>query len=233
MLQLALLVRWSLIASHLPGRTDNDVKNYWNTKLKKKLLLGGKTSLAIKNNTEIIAPSDNSNSTAPSFTPSLPRVFPQTETNSSLTFWDSLTQSSVTLPISSDAGYDQHLLNTAQSLSLDPVDQFSYTAGVMDNVSELGSNLINNHNIVSCSQEGSGISDSSSISMDHNNKCLSMPDGVLMDSGFGYHYDPATALLFEDNAGEVASTCCPNLAGFGYADIKHQQGYNQNAINQY
>ncbi|GAA0170409.1 hypothetical protein LIER_24677 [Lithospermum erythrorhizon] len=29
--------RWSLIAARLPGRTDNDVKNYWNTKLKKKL----------------------------------------------------------------------------------------------------------------------------------------------------------------------------------------------------
>ncbi|GAB2284818.1 hypothetical protein Dimus_019271 [Dionaea muscipula] len=29
--------RWSLIAGQLPGRTDNDVKNYWNTKLKKKL----------------------------------------------------------------------------------------------------------------------------------------------------------------------------------------------------
>ncbi|PKI54700.1 hypothetical protein CRG98_024900, partial [Punica granatum] len=28
---------WSLIAAQLPGRTDNDVKNYWNTKLKKKL----------------------------------------------------------------------------------------------------------------------------------------------------------------------------------------------------
>ncbi|CAN6352516.1 unnamed protein product [Urochloa humidicola] len=30
--------RWSLIAAHLPGRTDNGVKNYWNTRLKKKLM---------------------------------------------------------------------------------------------------------------------------------------------------------------------------------------------------
>ncbi|KAJ6815947.1 transcription factor RAX2-like [Iris pallida] len=36
--------RWSVIASNLPGRTDNDVKNYWNTKLKKKLLGTSKNS---------------------------------------------------------------------------------------------------------------------------------------------------------------------------------------------
>ncbi|XP_009347814.2 MYB-like transcription factor 4 [Pyrus x bretschneideri] len=35
--------RWSLIAGRLPGRTDNEVKNYWNTHIRKKLLKMGRT----------------------------------------------------------------------------------------------------------------------------------------------------------------------------------------------
>ncbi|XP_028754588.1 transcription factor MYB93-like, partial [Neltuma alba] len=33
--------KWSKIATHLPGRTDNEIKNLWNTNLRKKLLQMG------------------------------------------------------------------------------------------------------------------------------------------------------------------------------------------------
>ncbi|GFY88176.1 myb domain protein 40 [Actinidia rufa] len=33
--------RWSKIASHFPGRTDNEIKNCWNTRIKKKLKVLG------------------------------------------------------------------------------------------------------------------------------------------------------------------------------------------------
>ncbi|CAN6450203.1 unnamed protein product [Victoria cruziana] len=45
-LYISIGSRWSIIAAQLPGRTDNDIKNYWNTRLKKKLLGKRKDSQA-------------------------------------------------------------------------------------------------------------------------------------------------------------------------------------------
>lgn len=41
-------IRWSDIAEHLPQRTDNEIKNHWNTHLKKRLIDKGLDSVSDK-----------------------------------------------------------------------------------------------------------------------------------------------------------------------------------------
>ncbi|KAI5061350.1 hypothetical protein GOP47_0023855 [Adiantum capillus-veneris] len=53
--------RWSAIASHLPKRTDNEIKNYWNTHLKKKLLKMGLDPITHKPKVDNTLMSSNAN----------------------------------------------------------------------------------------------------------------------------------------------------------------------------
>ncbi|KAJ8769551.1 hypothetical protein K2173_005154 [Erythroxylum novogranatense] len=47
--------KWSAIAGHLPGRTDNEIKNFWNTHLKKKLIQMGFDPMTHQPRTDIFS----------------------------------------------------------------------------------------------------------------------------------------------------------------------------------
>lgn len=78
--------RWSLIAGRIPGRTDNEIKNYWNTHLSKKLISQGidprthkpldnpSSSSSSKPSPSLIVPNiiNNHQITTPNFTSSTP-----------------------------------------------------------------------------------------------------------------------------------------------------------------
>ncbi|KAL6961993.1 hypothetical protein U1Q18_036950 [Sarracenia purpurea var. burkii] len=64
---------WSLIAGRLPGRTDNEIKNYWNTHIKRKLINRGidpqthRTITSSAISTATVAPFDLRNASLPGY----------------------------------------------------------------------------------------------------------------------------------------------------------------------
>lgn len=71
-----LKCRWSLIAGRLPGRTANDVKNFWNTHVEKKLDVGQKTG-STSHTLNIDVPKTNT----PTYNCNVIRPRPRTFTN--------------------------------------------------------------------------------------------------------------------------------------------------------
>lgn len=58
------MLRWSAIATHLPKRTDNEIKNYWNTHLKKRLTKMGIDPVTHKPKNEALLSNDGQSKNA-------------------------------------------------------------------------------------------------------------------------------------------------------------------------
>ncbi|XVF35380.1 hypothetical protein REPUB_Repub18cG0140700 [Reevesia pubescens] len=226
-----------VVSSQLPGRTDNDVKNYWNTKLKKKLL-AGKSSFDMTKSIHNIG-FVPANTNIPTHQPAASQSYLPKAEPYNLDY--STPQSHVSTPLQSlsDVGYGVSVSST-RNLSLDSVMHFSRPEAIT-HLSQSGATLENCH-IVTSSQEGSGISDSTnslaterkSVSMPGNGYHVQYTGNILMDDQFSYEFpcEFVNGNWSQEKACELVPSCNDSLVDSSHADIK-PQGLNQTFANRY
>ncbi|KDP33763.1 hypothetical protein JCGZ_07334 [Jatropha curcas] len=184
------------MASQLPGRTDNDVKNYWNTRLKKKLLaVAGKNTNI--NSSRGSKKSNNTNNIMEKSLISIPEADQSTYTINP-------ENSSSLLPPLTDMGFEQnYYCDIPQELNLEQKNQLiplSSTFMELPNFSPYGcdNNYITTSTVSSLSSPSSretlmnnnlrsaAVGDGSSLLLDEDG--IFLPDIELLDQS-SYYYE--------------------------------------------
>ncbi|XXG64305.1 hypothetical protein AAC387_Pa05g2292 [Persea americana] len=181
--------RWSVIASHLPGRTDNDVKNYWNTKLKKKLaVLANSAHVTTNNHTQL------STSTSP-----VSCIKSRNHVNCFSTAIDKSLDGASSIETGSGCNVESQNLysdsNQFPVLGLKEISDFGVRA---DSYGVSSSSFPVDNSCISLSGNGYGEADS-----------------FLVDMGYGSAYDLLHGYSSQEKILEVA----PGLANFSYSKL--------------
>ncbi|KAJ9166386.1 hypothetical protein P3X46_021152 [Hevea brasiliensis] len=240
-LYISIGSRWSIIAAQLPGRTDNDIKNYWNTRLKKKLLgkqrkeqqarrgSGGLKQALKRGNANPIV-SDDYNNNQNTYWPGLPLLAPTPFSNQEPRFNDHASIRKLLIKLGGRFSEDDQLIRNATSPNNQFPNDISYTQQLYDqpinNVSSSASVYISNDTAVQFAQAQYNM-DGTGLQMIQGER--NFPVGIEeMACNNQQRLDGLEFLLSEDmlngrtgttsgesivgSLGEISSLMCPPMA---------------------